>query len=176
MGRLRNLVRNLMGISMRKRYPPEQYPFSENLYTFMESHPEAEAALKLSTPKRFVTVPRIFLSWLPGSHPKAADQIIGVWYFDKNKPYCHIHKKVCAFKQDFIVNVGELGKEYVVYTARKKPPPYVQPISKFFDEYGENGKYYHKGKQWNHHYATVKDLPDEPTLRQLASKIERDNS
>lgn len=165
-----------MGTSMRKRYPPEEYPFSEDLYVFMEHHPEAEAALKLSAPERFVTIPRIFLSWLPDNHPKAADQIIGVWYFDKNKPYCRKHKKICTFKQDFIVNLGDKGKEYVVYTARKQPPPYVQPIRKFFDEYGENGKFYHEGKQWNHHYAAVDDLPDEPALRQLASTIENNYS
>ncbi len=173
---LRNFFRNLFGISMRKRYPPEKYPFSDDLYFFMENHPEAEAALKLSNPRRFVTIPRIFLSYLPDSHVKAADQVIGVWYFDKNKPYCRKHNKVCAFKQDFIVNVGELGKEYIVYTADKKPPPYVQPLSKFFNDYGENGTFYHDGNQWNHHYATVQDLPDEPELRQLATVAEANNT
>jgi hypothetical protein len=160
---------------MRTHYPPDKYPFSEDLYIFMEAHPEAEAALKLSSPERFVTIPIIFTSGLPSSHPNTADQVIGVWYFDKKKPYCNMHRRVCTFKQDFIVNVGKLGEEYVVYTADKKPPPYVQPLRKFFDVYGDNGKFYHDGTQWNHHYGAVQDLPNEPNLRQLASTIEANN-
>lgn len=176
MKQLRKFFRNILGISMRKRYPPTNYPFSDDLYKFMENHPEAEAALKLSSPKRFITVPLIFTSGLPQGHAKSADQVIGVWYYDKAKATCRFHNRVCNFKQDFIVNVGTLGKEYVVYTASKKSPPYSQPISIFFKEYGSNGKFYHDGnKEWNHHYESSKDLPAEPNLVKLAQAIEANN-
>ncbi len=174
---LRKIFRNLLGVSMRKRYPPDKYPFSEDLYKFMENHPESEAALKLSNPKRFVAIPLIFTSFLPQNHVKSEDEIIGIWYYDKAKVPCGFHKRVCNFKQDFIVNVGALGKEYIVYTADKRHPPHVQPISKFFKDYGSNGKLYHEvNKEWSHHYETAKDLPNEPRLIQLASTIEANNS
>ena len=176
MGLLRKFLRNLMGTSMRKRYPPNKYPFSDDLYEFMENHPEAEAALKLSSPKRFVTIPLIFTPSLPQGHAKSADQVIGVWYYDKAKATCRFHNRVCNFKQDFIVNVGTLGKEYVVYTASKKTPPYSQPISEFFKVYGSNGKFYHDGnKEWNHHYENANDLPAKPNLVMLAQSIEASN-
>jgi hypothetical protein len=173
MEKLLRLYRKLIHKSFRKRFPPDKYPFSDDLCNFIDAHPETEAALKLSSPGRFVTIPLIFTSGLPVSHPKAADEVIGIWYYDKNKPFCRLHKKACVFKQDFIVNVAQKGKEFIVYTANKKSPPYVQPIDKFFKVYGSNGKFYHdKNKAWNHHYATVRDLPNELRLRILASTIE----
>ena len=167
------IYKKLFRRSFRRRFPPDRYPFSDGLCNFMDDHPECEAALKLSQPKRFITIPLIFTSGLPKGHSKSADEIIGIWYYDKDRPFCKFHNKSCAFKQDFIVNAGSADKEFVVYTAYKSHPPFVQQIKKFFSDYGSNGKFYHDGnKEWEHHYETSSNLPSEPSLRRLANIIE----
>lgn len=174
---IRHLLRTLFHKSTRSRYPSKKYPLSDSLCKFIDNHPEFEKAVKLGAPERFILFPLIITTSTPLSHKNSSDQVIGLWYYDKNKPYCKRHKKVCVFKQDFIINVSNKEKEFVAFSAKQPQPPYVKNIGDFFIEYGNDGKFYHDGnKQWNHHYATINDLPDEPHLRELARTIELEES
>lgn len=52
------------------------------------------------------------------------------------------------FKQDFIVNVGSLNKEFVLYTAdtNGNETTYLKHINAFFSKYGKKGHY--NGTHW----------------------------
>jgi hypothetical protein len=158
-------------MTFREQFPANEYPLSDELCAFIDAHPKAREALKFNNTKRFMPIPLIFTSGLPTTHPRHADEIIGIWYIDKNDKLCPRHNKVCRFKQDFIVNIEKGNQDFVVYSAGKQHQKYVRPMKEFFSAYGQNGSYYHDGKQWNHHYATITDLPDEPNLRKLASNL-----
>ncbi|MBI2887516.1 MAG: hypothetical protein HYY02_09935 [Chloroflexi bacterium] len=150
----------------RERFPKDQYPFSDELCYWMESHPEFYRSLKLSNPGRFVFIPYMIISHLPDGHPRSNDQVLGMFYLDKG----NLKKgKGALFKQDFVVNVQSQGKEFVSYTRTKPCGKFVQPINNFFQTYGSGGRYYHKGNAWPHDFADVDELP--PELRDIASQF-----
>jgi len=155
----------------RAKYPKNEYPFSDGICSFWDSHSEAFNALKLNNPKKFDFLGVIFLSHTPSSHPKSSDEVIGIWYLDYSGSSCKFHKRICWFKQDFIVNIKKQDKEFVTYSANYEEGKYVKPINDFFRLYGDDGKFFHNGKEWQHHYFNVLDLPDEPTLRKSAKQI-----
>lgn len=157
-------------MKFRDQFPSDKYPFSNELCAFMEAHNDARAALKASNVKRFVTLPEIFTSYTPATHKLHEDEVIGVWYIDKSDEFCKMHHKVCRFKQDFVVNVGKKDREYVVYAANMKVSKHVRPIAEFFSKYGQQGKYYHNGEVWQHHYKNISDLPNENGLKKLAEQ------
>jgi len=166
---LRNeLNKNEISMNSREKFPKDKYPFSDELCNFMDQHPEFFQSLKLAKPNRFVFIPIIFTSHLPVGHPKSADEVIGVWYLDK-KSLKENSKPL--FKQDFIVNIGKSNHEFISYSAVNKDGKYVRPIKEFFKNYGENGKFYHDGRRWQHWYNDTSDLPAEPNLKYLAEKI-----
>lgn len=134
----------------------------------MDEHPEFLKSLKLSNSKRFDFIPLIFTSHTIPSHEKNADEVIGLWFLDKEKAFCKRHKTVCLFKQDFIVNTKKENKEFISYSSDNDKGIYIKPIKDFFVLYGNNEKFYHDGKCWQHHYQNVENLPEEPRLRKLA--------
>lgn len=158
-------------MSFRKKYPANQYPFSDELCLFMDNHLEFFHSLKLSNPRRFNFIPLIFTSHTPPNHPNHRDEVIGMWYLDNSQKQCGTHKRGCPFKQDFVVNIRHENQEFVSYSTDNNDDKYVKPITTFFNLYGANGKFYHDGKEWQHHYSDVLDLPDEPKLRLWAKDL-----
>lgn len=150
----------------RAIFPKKNYPFSDELCDFMDREQDFYGSLKISQPERFVFVPIIFTSHTPASHPLEKDEVIGMWYFDKED---------AKFKQDFIVNKNSESEIFISYTAKwvveKFCSKYVQEIDNFFSEYGNNKSYYHDGNKWQHHYDNISDLPDEPSLKLLAQQL-----
>ncbi len=161
-------------MTFRDKFPKNQYPFSDELCDFMDNNPEFFCSLKLSNSSRFKFIPLIFTSHTPNNHTKHKDEVIGMWYLDTSKNICNYHSRICFFKQDFVVNIGKRNKEFVSYSADIESGKYVKPISEFFRIYGSGGKFYHDGKEWQHHYADISSLPDEPRLREWAQKIKRE--
>lgn len=167
-------------MNIRKEYPEIYYPFSDELCSFMQSERIFYDSLKLAHPERFEFLPIIFTSHLPHWHKKSTDEIIGLWYLDKQnlkegeKP---------IFKQDFIVNKESSGKEFHAYvdkiTAKKMKCKFTHEIDDFYKEYGDNKKFYHRehpSKPWMHHYDDINDLPDEPNLKNIAMIVKIKNS
>lgn len=157
-------------MTARQDYPANNYPFSSEMCLFIDNHPEFLRALKLSNTNRFQYIPLIFTSSTPNTHPLTKDQVIGMWYIDKNNYYAGRHP---FFKQDFIINKNSLQIEYIVFASRaimrRESSPYIKSIDDFFQDYGQGGQYYHNENRWDHYYNTVNDLPDEPRLRRLAT-------
>jgi hypothetical protein len=167
----------------RDRYPASRYPLSDQLCAFMDVHPEFHESLKLHNTKRFHFLRCILSSGLPSGEHHADDEVIGLWYLDKQNLLRlsgdrarAISERRPFFKQDFIVNVGSREAEYVSYTAesifeqiqKKIQTPYIRLIDDFFLQYGKGGAYYHNGLRWQHEYPDVEDLPAEKGLRDLA--------
>src|SRR3989344_2375664 len=148
--------------SLKRRFPHRSYSLSNPLLQFMEAQPLFYQSLKLANWRRFQVIPHIITSHTPASHSRTLDEIIGMWYLDKegagtqNNPF---------FKQDFVVNVGRLDSEFVSYTIGFPTSQYVKPITDFFRDYGAGGQYYHKGSRWEHHYIDLVNLPNNPVLR-----------
>lgn len=88
------------------------------------------------------------------------DQVIGVFYKDTTPKYSKHLGAIANFKQDFIVRNGNIFTAYISKNLVKNSPN-VKNISEFFRVYGEENKYYYKGKLWNHEYANSSDLPSE---------------
>jgi hypothetical protein len=149
----------------RRRYPAETHVFSDQLCMFMDAHPAFERSLKLVNTSRFHFLGWIITSRTPPSHARSKDQVIGVWYLDKQN---HAAGRAPFFKQDFIVNIGARQDEYVSFLDKQTlsqagGSPFVRLIDDFFIDYGEAGKYYHRGhdRPWLHHFDDVGDLPSE---------------
>mgnify|MGYP001566357369 CR=1 FL=1 len=148
--------------SLKRRFPHRHYPFSDPLLKFMEAEPTFYASLKLANWRRFKTIPRIITSHTPTGHSHSQDEIIGVWYFDLEGTGVNGHP---FFKQDFIVNIGRMDREFHSYTVGFPTNQYVHQIGDFFNTYGLNGQYYHRGSRWEHHYLDVADLPNDRDLK-----------
>jgi hypothetical protein len=131
---------------------------SEELLDWIESNPSFRKSLKLNNPNRFIKLPFLITSHTPRAHKLHKDEIIGIWYLDKNN---YQNNQEPLFKQDFIVNKLKQNKEFVSFAANSfANGDYVEPIDNFFKIYGSGGKYYHKsGIRWEHHYDSVADLP-----------------
>lgn len=136
----------------------------------MDKSPFFYNSLKLANTARFEFIPLIFITHTPYWHRMASDEIIGLWYLDK------INLKTGRgpiFKQDFIVNIKTENTIFKSYAVKK----YVDNKTVFLMEdffnkdYGENGKFYHDGKKWQHNYRDVNELPDEPNLKLLATML-----
>jgi hypothetical protein len=153
----------------RVQFP--NYPFSDQLYDFMDSHRDFYESLKLSNDMDFECIPYIMLSSTPPGHLRYRDQVIGMFYFDKTERFCNFHKGICLFKQDFVINTNSANTEFVSYSTSNDKGKYVRPIKEFFTLYGDKGKFYHQGSEWHHHYADIADLPNDQRLKDLAKKI-----
>jgi hypothetical protein len=162
------------GIKKIFLFPHKEYQFSDWLCEFMDKEEDFFNSLKLSNPKRFILIPRvIILSHTVPPHPKYNDQVIGIFYYDRDPNLCREHNRFCRFKQDYIINLNSANQEFISYSGFRRKGRYGKPIVRFFAEYGNNGTFYHNGLQWHHHYQNVGDLPNEPVLRSEAAKIER---
>lgn len=155
-------VRIINKMKFRDRFPSQEYPISDDLCIFWDNHPDMFQSLKLSNQSRFKFIKVIFCSYSPTGHQNCNDEVIGMWYYDMNKG---------IFKQDFIVNIEAKGKKYISYSTNNNNGKYVRPIKEFFEKYGQNGKFYHDDKRWQHHYNAIDDLPDEENLKFLAKKV-----
>lgn len=142
----------------------ESMPFSNELIAWAAKKPEFAEALKVIYPDNFLTLQAISITYPPS---KTNDQVLGVFAYDR---------KLKKFKQDFIVNVANEHKEFILYTALPGKNPnytkYVQHINGFFGKYGDNGNYA------NTHHPTYEQLPPEILERadlvlDLASRLDK---
>ncbi|MBI2669674.1 MAG: hypothetical protein HYX20_00790 [Candidatus Yanofskybacteria bacterium] len=157
---------------LRTGYPAPHYPFSNTLLAFMANDNNFYSSLKLANSTRFQIIPVILTSHTVLPHPLSADQVIGIWYFDKvnfntgNTPF---------FKQDFIINVGTRHTDYISYSAANSNGQSVKPIREFFRLYGSGTKFYNRNarhpQRWQHHYDNVINLPRSAELRAWAKKL-----
>jgi|GEM_PF-3023255 hypothetical protein len=112
----------------------EAMPFSEELIAWCASHPEIKQALKVANPDRFIALGHVTTSF---SSNKPEDQVIGFYTYDYMAE---------RFKQDFIVNVGNTNREFVLYTRLPKEDKglygrCVKDINEFFAVYGKRSDY-----------------------------------
>ena len=155
----------------RKRYLEtickDHYPSSNELWSFIESHPEFLLSLKIFNLQKFEFIPLIFVLTLPPEHPRFGDEILGFWYVDKENL---INNQMPIFKQDYVVNKNKGGKEFISYSRDVYDGEFVKPLREFFSIYGVAGKYFHDNLKPDHHYKKISDLPDEK-LKLLAENI-----
>ena len=164
----------LLPENARQGYPSAKFPFSDELCTFVGANPAFAESLKLANPWSFSFFGYIDCSHTPETHPRHEDEVLGMWYL--NKEYV-CDREQPQFKQDFVVNVGKKNENFVSYTAKhitqRLNGPLVKPINDFFEtDYGDDGKYYHNGSRWQHHYYHVDDLP-EPVRELGKTMLER---
>lgn len=157
---------------MKKRqvFPSSEYPLSDEICEFMDTHQGFFESLKLAKKKRFKLLPVIGITHTPEGHPKSADEIIGMFYCDVD----NLRGNVAPFfKQDYVVNVCGSNREFISYSATQADGDYVRPLTEFFETYGSDGKFYHRqgAKPWEHHYNVADDLPDYPGLRQVGKDM-----
>lgn len=112
----------------------EAMPFPIELQAWCSSHPNFKKALKLSNPDRFIPLGMIITSHSP---VKPQDEVIGFFAYDYFQE---------QFKQDFIVNLGGLNTEFMLYTSLPSGKSglygkYVHHIKDFFLKYGSDGSY-----------------------------------
>lgn len=126
----------------------ELTPFPEELVVWSKTHPEFLDALKNVYPEKFIS-PAMIIIYPPikGDEACEGDVVIGVYTYhhELNDP---------IFKQDFIVNKGNLSKEFILYS--KNPAgssKYVKGIKEFFTKYG---KY---GHDTSSHHQSLEELP-----------------
>lgn len=132
----------------------EFQPFSDELISWCNKHPEFLTALKNVHPNNFISPSVIILSY-----PSTGDQVIGVYSY-------HHRIKTPIFKQDFIVNMGFKNTEFILYTRNPcGSSKYVKDIQTFFDKYGQYG--YLK----SHHHLTLDELPSEVKERALSTIV-----
>lgn len=98
----------------------ELQPFSDELNNWCKTHREFFSALKNIYPEKFISPAMIVTSY-----PPTGDEIIGVYTY-------HHEMKKPIFKQDFIVNVGRLNTEFILYTRNPNgSSKYVKDIIEF---------------------------------------------
>lgn len=135
----------------------ETLPFRQEILDWCRSHPEFQKGLKALASERFLHLGTIVISYPPGTN----DEVLGIYAYDyKNNPP--------MFKQDFIVDVGGLHKEFVLYTGFPKGTQntkYVKNINDFFSRYGKNGNYA------GTHHLTFDQLPNDPEIRRRAKRM-----
>ncbi|MBI3620162.1 hypothetical protein HY214_03415 [Candidatus Roizmanbacteria bacterium] len=120
----------------------ELMPFSEELVNWCKSHAKFLAALKNVYPKKFISPAMIVTSY-----PKSGDEIIGVYTY-------HHEMKNPIFKQDFIVNKGNLSQEFTLYSRNPTgSSKYVKDIKDFLAKYGTYGY------DMRSHHLSLEELP-----------------
>jgi hypothetical protein len=123
-------------------------PFSKALKSWAKADPSVMAALKFSNDDRFTPLPmiRFYRSKL-----RPNDRILGFSVWDS------IAKR---FKQDYVLDVGDKDKEFILYTAPGVPDtPVVRHISELFEQYDDKGDQ-KKGELERDHYKTVDEFHD----------------
>jgi hypothetical protein len=135
----------------------ETLPFREEIINWCKLHPEFQKCLKVLASERFLHLGTVVISYPSGT----TDEVVGVYAYDyKNKPP--------LFKQDFIVDLGNFHKEFVLYTGFPKgtqSTKYVKHIKEFFLKYGKNGNYA------DSHHLTFDQLPNDPEIRRRAMRM-----
>jgi len=131
-------------LATRKEAIIETMPFSRELVLWCKSNPDFASALKIVYPEKFLTLGAIvtsFCSYRP------ADQVIGI--------YTYAYKmKQPIFKQDFVINIGNLNKKFILYTRFSNKSNIVKDISEFYKTYGQDNNYL------NTHHLTFDQLPN----------------
>lgn len=122
----------------------ETMPFSKELVEWCKNHPDFSKALKIIYPEKFLTLGAIVTSHSPH---KPEDEVIGIYTYA-------YRMKSPIFKQDFVINVGGLQKQFILYTKYPSKSKIVKDISDFYKTYGRNGNYL------NTHHLSFDDLPD----------------
>lgn len=122
----------------------ELQPFSRQLIEWCKAHPIFTEGLKIIYPKRFITLQAIVTSHSP---LKPEDQVIGFYSYDR---------KLKKFKQDFIVNIRNENKEFILYSVipNNKYGKHIKHINEFYQVYSK-GIYY-----IDTHHPKFEQLPD----------------
>jgi hypothetical protein len=109
----------------------EAMPFSDEIIAWCRKYPDFKEALKVTNADRFYPLGMITTTFTIN---KPDDLVIGFIAYDM------VAKK---FKQDFIVDINNQHKEFVLYTnlPSKKYPKNVHHINQFYAVYGQNGDY-----------------------------------
>ena len=143
---------NIWDLFMKKVVSEEEIviatmPFSKELMQWCQAHADFMESLKNVHLRKFISLGAIVTSY-PTNNPQ--DQVIGVYTY-------HYQRKNPIFKQDFIVNLGNRNKEFILYTRSKngKKSKYVKDINDFYMKYGNTGDYV------NSHHLTFNQLPGE---------------
>jgi hypothetical protein len=132
-------------------------PFTKEIYDWCKSHPEFQKGLKALASDRF-----LHLGTKNLTYPSVTkDEVIGIYAYDYKL-------KNPLFKQDFIVDINGLHKEFILYTGFEKGfqnTKYVKHINNFIIKYGKNGEY------GNSHHLTFDQLPDNEEVRRRAIRM-----
>ena len=135
----------------------EMLPLHQEILDWCKTHPEFQKGLKALASERFLHIGTIMITHPPGTN----DEVIGIYAYDyKNNP--------SLFKQDFIVDVEGVHKEFILYTGFPKgtqSTKYVKHINDFFLKYGKNGNYA------NSHHLTFDELPTDKEIRERATRM-----
>jgi len=139
----------------------EAMPFHENLSQWCRTRGNVKQALKFSNSDNFLPIGAI-----QTSHPKvrSEDEVIGFIVYDPSKK---------IFKQDYIVNIGTIYKQFVLYTKvpGKQYDKEVKHIKQFYAVYDRDGGY-----EMDHH-LTLEQLEHKalvelkPLLAEMAREV-----
>lgn len=122
----------------------ETMPFSKELILWCKNHPDFANALKIVYPEKFLTLGAIMTSFCSYS---PTDEVIGIYTYA-------YRMKQPIFKQDFVINKGNLSKKFVLYTKFPSKSSMVKNISEFYKTYGQDNNYL------NTHHLTFAQLDD----------------
>lgn len=154
-------MKNVARTITREEAIIETMPFSKELVAWCKTYPIFSKALKIIYPEKFLTLGAVVTSHSTTYKPE--DEVIGVY------AYAYTLKNP-IFKQDFVINIGKLNKQYILYTRFPSPDRMIKDISEFYKTYGKGGNYF------NSHHVSFDELPDKikwagERAIQLANKI-----
>jgi len=122
----------------------ETMPFSREFVSWCKAYPDFAKALKIIYPEKFLTLSAVATSFCSYSF---ADEVIGV------DAYAYRMKRP-IFKQDFVINKGNLNKEFILYTRFTSTSKIIRDISEFYKTYGRDNNHL------NTHHLTFEQLPN----------------
>jgi hypothetical protein len=115
-------------------------PYPKELKEICIKNPDFADAIKTIHSGKFVSLGGVVVSYPLNS----TDQVIGFYIYDYSK-------NIPKLKQDFIVNVGNKNKDFIIYTAYSKTnlPRLIQNINILFDKYPTYNRTDHHPKKEN---------------------------
>ena len=119
-------------------------PLPEQIKRICDQNPDFSQALKITHPKKFISLGAVVISYPPNSNN---DEVIGFFVYDYGL-------KPPKFKQDFIVNVSSASKEFIIYTRHRQATTsrYIRDINQFFQKYPTYPR--------DSHHPRFKEIPD----------------
>jgi hypothetical protein len=110
-------------------------PLPEELKKICDINPDFAEALKISHPRRFISLGAVIKSYPPESE----DEVIGFYVYDYSQN---------IIKQDFIVNLKKKNTEFILYTGQSldEVTRNIKHINEFFKKYPTYNKKDHRPK------------------------------